>query len=193
MTALGFVDSPGIHRQEPLVRGGLHIVGREQATLHRDHGDVLRRYALRLCRTPSDADDLVQDTLTRALASWATLQPGTNTRGWLLSILHNVFIDSCRRQKQQGSPVSAAHAQELPSPEPEVEPRWALVTQAQVTTALDKLDPPFREVYRLHAQGHGNGEISRSLGIPRMTVGTRLMRARKKLRVLLFGEDENDA
>ncbi|MGV3625083.1 MAG: RNA polymerase sigma factor [Archangium sp.] len=171
------------------MRGGLHIVRGDDSVL-REHRDVLRRYALRLCRNPTDADDLVQDTLTRALAAWATLKPGTDTRAWLLSILHNVFIDSCRKQKQLGTKVSSELAHDLPAPQPEVEPRWAQITNAEVATAIDSLDPSFRDVYRLHARGEGYDSISRSLGIPKITVGTRLTRARKKMRALLFGEEE---
>lgn len=192
VAGVAFVDSRQHRRHEPRVRGGLHIVRGDDAVL-REHADALRRYALRLARNPTDADDLVQETLTRALSRWASLKPGTDTRAWLLSILHNVFIDSCRKQKQQGLAVGAEVALTIAAPEADVEPRWAQLTTSDVSNALDKLDPSFRDVYRLHSQGQGYDAISRSLGIPRVTVGTRLTRARKKLKALLFGEEENDA
>ncbi|PZR11998.1 MAG: RNA polymerase sigma factor [Archangium gephyra] len=186
----GFVDSHDLQRQERDVRGGLHIVRGDESALGA-HRDVLQRYALRLCRNATDADDLVQDTLTRALARWSSLAPGTDTRAWLLSILHNVFIDSCRKQKQQGTRVGEDVVENVAAPEPEVEPRWAQITNAEVATAIDTLDPSFRDVYRLHARGEGYDAISRSLGIPKITVGTRLTRARKKMKALLFGEEES--
>ena len=83
--------------------------------------------------------------------------------------------------------------QQLPMHEVEEEPKWAKLSRSDVDVALEKLDPNFREVYRLHVGGRSYEQISKELSIPRATVGTRLLRARKKLKVLLFGEDEAEA
>lgn len=60
----------------------------------------LRRYARALSRNAADADDLVQTCLMRAIVNLERFETGTNLRAWLLTILHNVFIDSMRRARR---------------------------------------------------------------------------------------------
>jgi RNA polymerase sigma-70 factor (ECF subfamily) len=190
----GGVDTPQTPRQERAVRPRLELVqDGSGAWLQRDHGAALRGFALKLCKSASDADDLVQDTLARALPALPSLQPGTNARAWLLSILHNLFIDRCRRGVREADRVSAQSVEHLlPAPEPSPEPAWARLGTADVDRALDQLDTGFRDVYRLHARGQSYDQIASALSIPRATVGTRLLRARKKLKALLFGGPEEE-
>ena len=63
------------------------------------HLDALYRVALRLTGDPAQAEDLVQDTMLKAYRSWRQYKPGTNAKGWLLTILRNTFINSYRRRK----------------------------------------------------------------------------------------------
>jgi RNA polymerase sigma-70 factor, ECF subfamily len=160
-------------------------------TLVTDHASVLRAVAMRLSKNATEAEDLVQDTLERALGAMDTFQPGTNERAWLLSILHNLFIDRCRRLRREGMPVEV-EAEALPLPVPDAEPRWAKVSQAQVDAAVGQLDSSFRDTWQRHADGQSYEEISAALAIPKATVGTRLLRARKKLRSLLFPEVDDE-
>lgn len=184
------VDRPVSPRHERAVEKHLSLVrggGSDLSWLARDHEEALRAFARRLCRNRSDADDLVQDTLARAMTSLATLKPATNARSWLMSILHNLFIDSCRKQSSRGQGVALDEvAHELPAGEPDPEPAWATLGHDDVNAALRQLDVGFREVYRLHAQGQSYEQIAKALEIPKATVGTRLLRARKKLKALLF-------
>jgi RNA polymerase sigma-70 factor (ECF subfamily) len=62
------------------------------------HLDALYRVGLRLTGNASDADDLVQETMLKAYRSWDQYQPGTNAKGWLLTILRNSFINEYRRR-----------------------------------------------------------------------------------------------
>src|SRR5712664_3947878 len=62
------------------------------------HLDVLYRVALRLTGNPSDADDLVQETMLKAYRAWDQYEKGTNAKGWLLTILRNSFINEYRRR-----------------------------------------------------------------------------------------------
>jgi len=152
--------------------------------LVREHGEAVRAFALRLCKTPVDADDLAQDCMERALRRFDTLTPGTNARAWLLTILHNAFIDRCRRRTID----KLAHDIDgvpLPAPEPSEPPAWASVTAEQLAAAVARLDDEFRAGYRLHGDGRSYQEMAATLGIPVNTVGTRLSRARSKLRALL--------
>lgn len=152
----------------------------------REHELALRALATRLCRSPADAGDLVQDTYERALRRRAQYEPGTNLRAWLCTILHHLFLDRCRA-RSRGPTHAPLDELVLPAPEPASEPAWAALTRDDVVAAVGRLDPEFRSVYQLHTlEGVPYQEIAARLGIPKATVGTRLARARRKLRDLLM-------
>jgi RNA polymerase sigma-70 factor (ECF subfamily) len=162
--------------------------------LAREHSPALTAFALKLCGDPSDARDLVQDTFERALRAGASQQPRTNERAWLFTILHHLFIDRYRRQAR-GPRHTSIDDVDIAAVEPAAPPAWARVSVEEVKAALEELDPDFREVYRMHAiDGLGYAEIAERLGAPVSTVGTRIMRARRKLRALLMKQSpEGDA
>ncbi len=154
-----------------------------------EHTPQLRAIAMRLCGNAADAADLVQDAFERAFRNYDKLEPGTNPRAWVVTIMHNLFIDRCRRGRREPLRVDVDDVP-LAAPEPtsEAEPAWAKLTAEDLRRALERLDPDFRDVYRLHAlENRSYKEIALQLGIPAATVGTRLLRARDKLRRLLAG------
>jgi RNA polymerase sigma-70 factor (ECF subfamily) len=154
--------------------------------LARQHYEPLLRFATRLCGEPVEAKDLVQDTFERALRRYDTFDPAMSARAWLYSILHNAFIDRCRRRVKTVStesfdPPAPPAVEDEPAP-----PAWSRISTEQLRVAVDALAPDFREVYRKHAiDGRSYRDISVELGIPENTVGTRLARAREKLRRIL--------
>ncbi len=153
----------------------------------RAHEGVLLATARRLCGSDADAQDLVHDTYERALRSWDRYADRGNLRGWLLAILHNLFVDRARKARR-GPPHEVLEHDDHAAPEPVAPPAWTQVTAEQVAHALDSLGREFREVYELHAAGHSYDEIAAALAIPKATVGTRLVRARKKLKDALERE-----
>ncbi len=159
------------------------------AAAAREHAEFLRGLARRLCRDDAEASDLVQDTFERALRAWSTLPAGANVRAWLVTIQHNLFIDRCRRRKSRGTVQSIEDVQlvaEVPPPPA----AWQQISAEQVQAAMANLPAEFRQVYALHSAGKSYDELARELGIPKNTVGTRLLRARKKLRELLMAGKE---
>jgi RNA polymerase sigma-70 factor (ECF subfamily) len=157
--------------------------------LVQQHERALYALALRLCGNAADARDLVQDTFERALRHLEHFQEGTNARAWLCTILRHLFISRCRtRTTWRRDDVSVEELQEqLAAPEAEPLPTWMGFSLEHLLAALQRLPEDFREVYRLHAlEGHSYEEISARLRIPKATVGTRLIRARRKLRDLLM-------
>jgi RNA polymerase sigma-70 factor (ECF subfamily) len=163
------------------------------AEIARAHRGALYAFAVRLSRDEHEASDLVQDTLERALRRIETYSPETNARAWLFSILHNAFIDRCRRRSSEPKGPRAEEI-DLAAEEPSEPPRWTALGADDVAAAVARLAPDFREVYELHAiEGLAYQEIARRLGLPMNTVGTRLARARKKLRALLESQDEEEA
>jgi RNA polymerase sigma-70 factor, ECF subfamily len=68
----------------------------------------LRRYARALTRNRDRADDLVQDTLSRALDKQHLWQPGTNLGAWLFTIMHNQNVNNVRRDARESAAVESS-------------------------------------------------------------------------------------
>ncbi len=148
-----------------------------------DDVSALAVLARRLCGNTSDADDLVQDTLERALRARGKYIEQGNRRGWLAVILRNRFRDRYRASRRQAQPSD--EIDDIATPEqPEAAP-WEAITPEQVDAALVELDPRYRRVYELYTRGRAYSEIAEELGISINTVGTRLLRARAKLKAIL--------
>jgi RNA polymerase sigma-70 factor (ECF subfamily) len=148
----------------------------------------LLRLAQRMCGSEADAEDLLQKTFERAVTQGLSSEI-RNTRAWLTAILKNAFIDDCRAKSRHPShePITDQHdaCTQLEPDGPE--PPWSEITVADVRDALDELEPIYRQAYVLHEFEHRSYEqIARAQNIERVTVGTRLNRARKKLREVLL-------
>jgi len=142
----------------------------------------LRRYARALVADPGAADDLVQDTLERALGKFHLWKPGTDLRAWLFTIMHNVFVNQIRRRRE--SVAFDEEATELP-----VRPAHdgALATR-DLQRALERLPSEQREVLLLVVlEEMSYQEVARALEVPIGTVMSRLSRARDKLRTAMDG------
>ncbi len=140
--------------------------------------------AMSLERSAEDAEDLTQDTFERALRNLHQFQPGTNLRMWLFRIMYNLFVDR-RRRRQAEARNDSLDAADLAAPEPDSLEPWEQIDHDKVAATLAGLDPQFRDVLELHLVPHTYREIGATLGIPPGTVGTRLLRARHKLRSIL--------
>jgi RNA polymerase sigma-70 factor, ECF subfamily len=151
------------------------------------HQDALIARARRLCGDAQDAKDLVQETYLRAMSCEAHLIPGTNVGAWLMTIMQRLFIDQWRRRQRWSEVDISALEHGLAMPTADAEPTWSHVSAAELDAAIGTLTPPFRSVFQLHAVEHRSyREISSILGIPAATVGTRLARARQKLKQVLW-------
>ena len=152
------------------------------------HLDTLYRVALRLTGEPAAAQDLVQDTMLRALAAWKSFRPGSNARAWLVTILRNQFINGWRSAKRAPTGVDMDAIPEPADPkDPDPEGRFfSELVDEEVTAAVDELPDDFREVLVLSdMEGLPYAEIAESLGIPVGTVKSRLFRARRILQLRL--------
>jgi RNA polymerase sigma-70 factor (ECF subfamily) len=141
----------------------------------------LRRYARALIGDREGADDLVQDTLERAVRKFHLWRPG-DLRAWLFSIMHNVFVNQLKARRiayeveiddSIAAPMSSVTSTDL----------------MDLDRALAALSPDQREVVLLVAlEDMTYAEVARALGIPIGTVMSRLSRAREKLRRLMEGD-----
>jgi RNA polymerase sigma-70 factor (ECF subfamily) len=161
------------------------------------HLEALRNYALHLCRDEADAEDLVQETYIKALASFGTYQPGTNCRAWLFRILTNTYFN-LRRSRRRRNPVDFEATPDVELAAAEASQDQGIyrpidvqlldgVVSRHVTEALDALPPEFRTVLLL-ADLHefSYKEIADVVDCPVGTVMSRLYRARRAMQKKLL-------
>ena len=142
----------------------------------------LRRYARSLTRDSADAEDLVHDALVRAYERRGTFRRGGNLRAWLLSIVHNAFIDGTRSRRSEAARVEqAAHLTDRSIDAPQEHS----ARLAQVREAF--LDLPEEQRAALHLvaiDGLSYQEAADTLGVPIGTLMSRIGRARAALRLM---------
>jgi RNA polymerase sigma-70 factor (ECF subfamily) len=169
-------------------------VAHEPAELVRDSlaADVvanrpaLLMYARSLAHSEHEADDLVQDTLERALRAAHRFQPGSNLRAWLMRIMRNLFLDRRRHHAsvrevpiQSEAIVDDGHGTYRVGP-------LDFVSEEDVLSALGELKGYLRQAFVLYYHdGLSYDGIAARLNILKSTVGTRLCRARIRLRGIL--------
>jgi RNA polymerase sigma-70 factor, ECF subfamily len=153
----------------------------------------LQRHALRLTRNHADAEDLLQDTMTKAYANFDSFRTGTDIVAWLHRIMTNTYINGYR--KSQRLPAMFA-IDDLTDQQHGAIARlaWATTRSAEdqaldslpdphIKTAMEDLPEQFRlAVYFADVEGYRYAEIARIMGTPRGTVMTRLHRGRERLR-----------
>jgi RNA polymerase sigma-70 factor, ECF subfamily len=147
--------------------------------------DQLYATALRLTRSPNDAEDLVQETYLKAFRSAGQFRPGTNLRAWLFTILQNTFRNLRRDRGRDPVEVDSDAVERLPVGADTPDPERRLLDRAMdedVRQALDALPPAFREaVWLRDVDELSYAEIAGLLDIPIGTVMSRISRGRRLL------------
>jgi RNA polymerase sigma-70 factor (ECF subfamily) len=156
------------------------------------HLDAVYRVALRLTGNPADAEDLVQETMLRAYRSWDRFTLGTNAKGWLLTILRNLFINEYRRRSRHPETVNLdtiepfAVFQDIQDSDPQAR-FFDQIVDEEVIRAVDSLPEAFREAVTLSdVEGLSYEEIAKVLNVPVGTVKSRLFRGRRMLQKKLY-------
>lgn len=144
----------------------------------------LRRFALSLTRHASNADDLVQNCLERALGSVADKRPDGDLRAWLFTILYRQFVDNHRRSRRY------ARMLEFFTGRDDTQPSTERTVLAQSTLeAFDQLaTEPRALLLWVSVEGLSYKQVAEILDVPIGTVMSRLSRARNALRQLSEGE-----
>jgi RNA polymerase sigma-70 factor, ECF subfamily len=149
----------------------------DQAALIEAHIPGLRRFARALFRGDRDrADDLVQDSLERALSRWQGRRPGGDLRGWLYTILYNQFLTEQRRQRRQGMhhELTANMEAELPGIDGGQE---AAIAHRDLLRGFAELSDEQRSVlFLIGVDDLSYEEAARVLAVPIGTVMSRLGR-----------------
>jgi RNA polymerase sigma-70 factor, ECF subfamily len=148
----------------------------------------LRRYARALTRATDRADDLVQDTLVRALNKGHLWQPGTDIRAWLFTIMHHQFVNTVRRDAREKATVNIEHVSPTLAATTDPTARRQLI---ELDRALARLPSEQREVVLLVGlEGMAYETVAQILGVPIGTVRSRLSRGRERLRELMGRDRE---
>ena len=141
---------------------------------------ALRRYARTFVRGAADADDLVQDTLERAISRWHQRRPDGETRAWLFTILHNLAVNHLRRAARRGREVPLDDAGESDVAAPSTQEDT--LRRDGILGAVGQLPDEQRSVLLLVSiEDVSYAEAARILDIPIGTVMSRLARARARL------------
>jgi RNA polymerase sigma-70 factor (ECF subfamily) len=140
----------------------------------------MRRYALALTRNPADAEDLVHDTLVRALERNGQYRSGSNLRAWLLAILHNRFVDGLRSRRSEKVRDTEFGQAIAPAVPPAQEAALMLDDTRRAFAALP--DDQRAALHLVAVEGLPYEEAAAALGIPVGTLVSRISRARARLR-----------
>lgn len=145
----------------------------------------LRRYARALLGGRAEADDLVQDTVERGWDKLSTWRRGSDMRGWLFGIMHNLHVDQLRRPALSTEPLD----EELSLAAPGGDAAAGRLALRDMDSALRRLPPEQRAVVLLVAlEEMSYDEVAAALDIPLGTVMSRLSRGRERLRLLMEGQ-----
>lgn len=153
----------------------------------------LRRFALSITGNRADADDLVQDTIERALRNLHQWQQGTRLDSWMFRIAQNLWIDTARARRVRANTAYDPEAAENVAIDGarDAEARLAL---ADTVRALGELPEEQRVVLALIAvDGMSYRDAADTLNVPIGTVTSRLARARIALSARVFGEENREA
>ena len=138
----------------------------------------LRRYARFLARHATEADDLVQDAVVRALAALPQYRAGSNLRAWLFTILRNTFYEQARRRRTERA-ILAERSTEDTGSQPS---QHGHIDLADLTRNLFLLPPLLREALVLvGAHGMSYEEAAAICAVPTGTMKARVSRARTQL------------
>lgn len=149
----------------------------------------LRAFAFSLIGRSDRADDLVQETLTKAWAHHKSFQPGTNLRAWLYTILRNEFYSQMRKKGREVEDVDGVYSRNV-GVHPE---QPGHLDMSDMRTALGQLPSDQREALLLvAAEGFSYEEAAEICGVAMGTIKSRVNRARNRLVDILQVDGESE-
>ena len=140
-------------------------------------------FAFMLTSDRDDAYDLLQDTTLKALDNQEKFAEGTNFKGWVFTIMRNIFINNYRRNSRAATVVDTTdnlyllnlgESAAMESPEESY-------GAAEITKAINEFSDEYRIPFSMHVAGYKYNEIAEHMNLPLGTVKSRIFFARKKL------------
>ena len=147
----------------------------------------LKSFALKLTMDKDAAHDFVQDTTLKALNNEDKFVDNTNLKGWMLTIMRNIFINNYRKNVRENTMVdSSADLYHINlSQDSGIETPDGAYTVNEISAILAKFPKDFREPFSLHVAGYKYEEIAEKLSMPLGTVKSRIFFTRKRMREIL--------
>ena len=145
--------------------------------------DILGYFALGLTKNHEDAEDLVQETIVKAIRYQEKYQPNTNFKAWLQAIMKNTFINQYRKAKRANTVVTTRDDVEVLDFVPasvDYTPESTLETK-EINKVIDALNDTLRVPFTMHLKGFKYQEIADQLNIPIGTVKSRIYLAKQSL------------
>lgn len=149
---------------------------------------ALKPFAMRLTKDSDEANDLIQDTMLKALTHRDKFTDGTNLKAWLYTIMKNTFITNYQKMIRKktfidttdnlhylNSPLHVTHNGAIGS-----------FAMADINNAIDNLEEAHRTPFMMYFRGFKYHEIADRLNIPIGTVKNRIHLARKSLKAKLL-------
>jgi RNA polymerase sigma-70 factor (ECF subfamily) len=150
------------------------------------NSNQLRGFAFNYTKNWDDAEDLIQDTLYKALRYKDYFQEGTNFKGWLFTIMRNIFINGYKRKKlQQNLLEESAHNVMINGSKLKEDTISSTLNHQEILKAVNTLSDDYRKPFQMFVDGFHYDEIAEEMGIPMGTVKSRIFHARQKLSKML--------
>jgi RNA polymerase sigma-70 factor (ECF subfamily) len=147
---------------------------------------VLKPHAMRLTRDINDAEDLIQETIVRALTNEDKFQEGTNIKAWLFTIMKNIFINDYRKKSKRNTVIDTTdNLYYLNASTTISNAGERAFVMNDIRNALMKISNELRVPFLMHYKGYKYHEIAEQLNLPLGTVKSRIFFARKELKDLL--------
>ncbi len=145
---------------------------------------ALRPFALRLTRDSEDANDLIQETMLKAISNRNKFSDGTNLRAWLYTIMRNLFITNYQRLVRKNTFIDNTDSFYFVNSGTNSTPNLAIgdFVMKDINSAIEILDETFRKPFMMYFNGYKYEEIAENLNIPIGTVKNRIHIARKELK-----------
>ena len=122
----------------------------------------LKGFAIGFTRDTQDAEDLIQDTMVKALRYKNNFKEGTNIKGWLYTIMRNIFINNYKRKKFQNTVLDNTENQYFinASQDYRVDTVTTVINEGDILDAIDELKPDFRKPFTMFLDGFHYDEIA---------------------------------
>lgn len=147
----------------------------------------LMSFAMKLTLNKEKAEDLVQDTTLKALNNEEKFTDNTNFKGWMLTIMRNIFINNYRKAARENTNIDISedlYVINMATDNGETTPDGAYACN-EISAIIAKFPADYREPFNMHVAGYKYEEISEKLAMPLGTVKSRIFFTRQKLREIL--------
>lgn len=142
---------------------------------------IMRGFAINFTRNVEDAEDLIQDTLLKALKYKDRFEDGTNFKGWLYTIMRNIFLNNCKKQKIGRNIFAQVSASQMDFRVNSDNNVYRQINEGDIRKAINALKDDLRIPFEMASEGYLYEEIAETMAVPTGTIKSRIFNARKRL------------